>query len=386
MEALDYAQTDQKIGGLGIFISTRSTNKASIFSNIDEDISAYKAAGIGGNWYRKIFSADPKADNIYAWDQVVAANPSMGYILSPEALKRDLEQTKRSLTKRPGFRARRLNIDSGGESSLVDPQDWKDAAMPIEPREELYQRMKGERAVLGIDLGSTTSMTALAIYWPDKGIVSAVNWMAAMKVEDNELLHRMPYAQWAEAGRLLLAESEIDGGMTYEPIADHVIRCFEDFRIIGFRYDGWNIKRLFKMLADRGLHYERYPLKRVLDKFVQAESQQGEAIKEFEDMLLAKPPRLRHDNDPVTNLAVNVCQVEFSDKASKPLPKLAKNTTRYPNDAAVAIIMAIADRGLYSKPREMTDEELEREFSGEAASEDEAGADADAYLRDLWGD
>lgn len=352
-DSLDLAQTEEEIGGLGIVISTRSTIADSMFNVLDDEISTLKATGEGDHWYRRIWSADPKADNVFTWDQVVQANPAMGFFLAESILRKALTTAQRSTSARPGFRAWRLNIDSGGEASLVDPNVWRSAALTsLEPRAALYERMKGKRVALGLDLGSTRSMTALALYWPDERLLSVCSWMAKSRVEDNELLHRgNKYGLWAETGRLLLAESEYDGGMTYEPIAEHIIRCFEDFEVVAFRYDGWDFKRMAAILKAKGMDPERRPLAKVLDPFAQNAKDQHEAITEFEDMMDAVPPRMQHDNDPVTNSAVAFCQVEEVPTPGSPKKRLVKNKSKYPNDAAVSMIMAISDRGAFAEKK-----------------------------------
>ena len=377
-EALNLAQTNQVFGGLGVIISTRSTKPLSMFRILDEEISVGQSIGINKNWYRRIWSADPKAKNPFTMDQVRAANPAIGYILDEEAIQRDLDNAIHSESARPEFRARRLNIESGSNAALVDATTWGDAGIALKPREELYEDMAKEDVVLGMDLGSTTSMTSLALYWPNKRFVSVINWMAKDQVQHNSTIHKVPYQEYADDGRLLLVEGIPGVGMDYGAIADHIVMCFKRFNVISFRYDGWNKWRMWEKLSDRGLHYEQYPMKGVLDKFIQGAQSYGEAIIEFEDMMLNNA--LKHDNDPVTNMSIFVCQVDTDASATKAMRKPVKNTQQLPNDAAVAMLMSISNRGLYAKAGGLTDEEFDAFYSGGhtaglAVSEDEKDDD-----------
>lgn len=346
-ESLNYAQTDQEMGGLGIIISTRSNRPNSLFTVLHDEAVLGQQNGINKHWLVKVWSADPKASNVLSMEQLRKANPSIGYTVSEEMLQRELDNAIAHTSARAEFRARRLNIESGTADSLIDQQKWLDAAAPDSPipLEETLQRMKGRKVVIGIDLGHSRSMTAMALYWPQERFVVGVNWMAKAQVKTNETLHKAPYSAWSEDGYLHLVESEHGGkGMSYRPIAELISRCFKDFDVLSIRYDGWNMVRLWDALKRYDLHIEEYPIKGVKDEFIQGTRSYGEAIIEFEDMM--EDEVLKHDGNPVTNMAINVCQVETTNRTADNLKKPAKNKQNLPNDSAVAILMAISQRGL----------------------------------------
>ena len=356
-EALNLAQTDDKIGGLGIIISTKSNKPNSLFTVIHDEIVTGQQSGINKHWICKVWAADPKADNPYTMEQVAAANPALDIIVPSKMIEQELENAIHNPSARPEFKARRLNLHSGTNASLVDPTIWADAADPDGPvpTEVLYERMAGKKVVLGIDLGSTTSMTSVALYWPTENYICAKNWMAGRQVQNNETLHKVPYGAWAEAGYLTLIEDQHHGGMTYEPIAQHIVDIFDRFEVISFRYDGWNMARLFEIMKNLGLDREQEPLSSVLDKFVQGLISYGEAIVEFEDSMFNGT--LMHDGNPCTNMSVNVCEVSVKNRATEELRVPVKNTKALPNDAAVAILMAHSKRNV-----DLTDRGVDKDF------------------------
>lgn len=357
-EALDYGQSDQYQGGLGIVISTRSTRPNSMFTQLDEEISLGQSQDppVNKHWFRRVWSADPESKNPFTMDELEKANPGIDTIIDREMLQRDLDNAILSDSAKPGFRARRLNIESGKQDSLVDPALWMAAGQALVPRDELYETMQGEDAVLGVDLGSTTSMTAVAVWWPNQNHLSVVNFMAEDQVDHNTTLHKVPYREWANSGRLVLVGSAPDKGMKYDIIAEHIAKCFEMFNILSLRYDNWSKWRLWTELSNLGFDYEKQPMSKVLDKFIQGGMSYGEAITEFEDMI--KAGIFKHDNDPVTNMSVRVCQVQSDPKATKAARSPAKNKQQLPNDAAVAMLMAISNRGLYVEKNKITGDDV----------------------------
>lgn len=359
-EALHYGQIDAGDGGsgMGLIVSTRSTLPTSVFTDLHDDVVLGQQQGRNKNWFIQVFSADAAAKDLYTMEQVAAANPSMGHIISSKMLEQDLENAKANPSARSEFRARRLNIETGSSAALVDPTAWAECARvdpetkdPIlELPDDAIARLKGERAVLAIDLGSTRSMTSVAVYFPDQKHVIVKSWMARSQVEKNETIHKVPYSSWADAGHLELIAAAHDGGMTYQPIAEFIHHCIKTLDVRSWRYDGWNINRLFDALVPMHLLQEQYPMKGILDKFVPSMKDYGDAITEFEDMIYNQ--RVTHDSNPVTTMGINVCQVEIKNRGSDQVKVPEKNKQHLPNDPAIAIIMAICNRGLVLEPKQ----------------------------------
>ena len=219
---------------LMFIISTRSTRPESIFTELHDEAVNGQANGINKHWYVKVYSADPKAANLFSKAQLKKANPAWDYFMDQSVLEQDRKNAEANATARPEYRARRLNIESGKKASLVDPQVWANAARVKDRGEttaDLFEEFADEIAVLGLDLGSTRSLTSLAIYWPKHGFVHTRNFMAESQVKNNETMHKFPYREVAADGHLELVAHAEHGGMVYEPIADAgIAECFGDIR------------------------------------------------------------------------------------------------------------------------------------------------------------
>ena len=99
------------------------------------------------------------------WGNVKAANPLLPSAPDlAEALKRELKRAKSDEIEARSFQCYRLNagISEGAESPLVSAAAWKGCAGELD---------RTGAAIWGIDLGLTTSWSAVACVWPESGSV-----------------------------------------------------------------------------------------------------------------------------------------------------------------------------------------------------------------------
>ncbi|MDE2813321.1 MAG: terminase large subunit [Gemmatimonadota bacterium] len=92
------------------------------------------------------------------------ANPGLDYQpVLENTIRREAEEARHSPTKLAHFKALRLNMGIADtvESVLLDPDEWM--------RIETGETRRGDKYVLGLDLGSSAAMSAAAAYWPDAG-------------------------------------------------------------------------------------------------------------------------------------------------------------------------------------------------------------------------
>ena len=122
----------------------------------------FQVALSGGSGYSQQHFADPDDDPFKrrTWHK---ANPSLRYM--PALLKRMIAEAKEAKvdpSKLPSFKALRLNMGGSDvmQSYLMEARDW--------------QRIEADVArtgpfILGIDLGTSSAMSAAAGYWPETG-------------------------------------------------------------------------------------------------------------------------------------------------------------------------------------------------------------------------
>ena len=127
----------------------------------------FQVALSGGFGYGQTHAADPDDDPFKrrTWH---AANPSLKFM--PALMKRMIAEAKEAKidpSKLPSFRALRLNMGGSDvlQSYLMEAADW--------------QRIEADVArtgpfILGIDLGTSSAMSAVAGFWPATGRLEAI--------------------------------------------------------------------------------------------------------------------------------------------------------------------------------------------------------------------
>lgn len=116
----------------------------------------------GGCDYSQIHAAR-ESDPPTHWRTVKKANPSLSIMPALEKrIRAELADAKRDPSLMAGFKALRLNlgIDDTMQATLLDARTWE----KLEGEAEMSGRYS-----LGIDLGSSAAMSAVACYFPDTG-------------------------------------------------------------------------------------------------------------------------------------------------------------------------------------------------------------------------
>ena len=140
-------------GSRGFWIGTRAASPEHPF----------EARLRGGGGYSQVHAAEP-GDPLFQKRTWQKANPGLKYLPDLEiTIRREAAQAKLSPTALAMFKALRLNmgVSDEVESVLLDADSW----MRIETASE----QRGDRYVLGLDLGSSAAMSAAAAYWPEEG-------------------------------------------------------------------------------------------------------------------------------------------------------------------------------------------------------------------------
>lgn len=257
------------------------------------------------------------------WTQPEAwrrANPSIGITIDEENLREAAEKAKLSSSARMGFLRRRLNIWTQAEVQWLDVQRW-DALLD---RDVNPETLKGRPCYAGLDLASTTDLTALVLVFPrDSGGADLLAdfWVPEGALQ-REAIQGERYRRWALDGWLHLTPGEVtDYELVEARIAE--IRALYDLREVAI--DRFNATMLGTRLDGAGvrvvLHGQGYV------------SMSGPA-KEFERAVLQGT--LRHDGNPVLRWNVSNCGIE-QDAAGNIKP--SRRDSRGKIDGVVAALM-----------------------------------------------
>lgn len=243
----------------------------------------------------------------------------------------------------------RLNfcVWTQAESPWIDWEIWSSAADKVPMR-----LLRNRRAVAGLDLSSTTDLTAFVLlffptvedpYWR----LMPYFWIPDHDIDEREKRDRVPYREWIEKRMLETTPGRAVSRLFVLRRLQTICDYFGGVEKIA--YDRWRVEDLLQLMAENGI---TLPL---MEKFGQGYESMGPAVDEFERRLLGAPTsgdepteqtevveQLRHDDNPVlTWNAANA--VVTHDPANNRKVDKSKAAARV--DGIVASVMACGISG-----------------------------------------
>jgi phage terminase large subunit-like protein len=267
---------------------------------------------------------DPFADEA-CWPK---ANPSLQEANLPgtEYLRQQVLEA-RGLPSKQAL-VRRLNFCqwTEAESPWLSPTIW----MPAARRYDLEQ-FRGRRAYAGLDLSSTTDLTALVLaiepVAPDEPWhLLPFAWLPEQDLAQREKDDKVPYTQWVREGHLLTTPGPVISKLI---VLQRLAALSAHLQIVACAFDRWRIQDLRSLAADAAIELPE------MIEFGQGYKDMAPAIEQFESALIGGD--LVHPANPVlTWCAANAVIVE-DDAGNR---KLSKRRASGRIDLVLAAIMA----------------------------------------------
>ena len=127
------------------------------------------------------------------------ANPNLGVSVSREYLERECRRAQETPTYENTFKRLHLNLRTQQDVRWLSIEAWD--ACGDEPVDE--SALDGQACFAGLDLSTTTDVSALALVFPDSdGTVAVVSrfWIPGDNAEKRERRDRVPYQTWCRQG------------------------------------------------------------------------------------------------------------------------------------------------------------------------------------------
>lgn len=301
---------------------------------------------------------DPEdLEQVNIWDEELwyACNPSLGKHLSIRTLRLEAKEAKKSEAGEKLFRWLRLNqwisVKAVGwlPLTLYDKTQWGPSAKA--ERGALLDKLLGKRCYGGVDLSSTTDLTAFVLFFPaqpglDKAVWLAHIWRSGQDVIGAERRDHAPYRDWERAGFLTICEGDvIDYADVERTIAE--AKDLYDLQAVGF-----------DPFLSRTITQRLMPIVETIE-IPQDMRNMSPAMKEIKEGML------RHEMLHVHNTCFrwtfgNVRIAVDGNENTKPM----KNRSRGRIDPVVALIIAVAVWMIYrNKKPDLADAVARSDFS-----------------------
>ena len=270
------------------------------------------------------------------------ANPALGDFRSLEEMKTAAVQAQRIPAKESVFRNLYLNQRVDAAPRWIALPDWKACGAAVD-QSDLY----GRPCWAGLDLSSTTDLTALVLYFPDDGgAVLPFAWLPSENLKQRAEADRVPYDVWEKRGAL---ETTQGRAVDKVAIACRLASIAADYDVRGIAYDRWRMEDLKRILDAEGINLPLYA-------FGQGYKDMAPAVDATEAAILSGA--MRHGMHPVLTWCMSNVALETDPAGNR---KLSKAKSRERIDLAVALVMAC---GLHARMTEEKPRILGDDFCG----------------------
>ncbi len=274
-----------------------------------------------------IYETDPEDD----WtdpDVWRRANPNLGVSINLDYLKRECQRAKDSPAYENTFRRLHLNQWTEQDVRWLNMDRWDQGAEPLPD-------LSGRECWAGLDLSTTTDLTALTLVFPNSDgmyFVLPYCWVPAENAHLRERRDRVPYTAWSRRGQLEMTEGDV---VDYDLLRQRINELARQYPIREIAVDRWNAQHLITQLEGDGFQ---------MTPFGQGYRDMSGPAKQLERLVI--DGKLRHGGHPVLRWCAGNVTVE-QDAAGNIKPSKAKSNERI--DAIVALIMALS-RAMTAEP------------------------------------
>ena len=200
-------------------------------------------------WYPVIYGY--QGDDIYNEQHWYEANPSLGETITIESVREAASKAKLKPEDERLFRWLRLNQWLTTKLTTWQPLELFDRTVGDWTRADQL----GKDCYLGLDLSSTTDLTALAVLFPPQGDQKDWRvfwhcWLPSEGLEERVKGDKIPYDVWAKQGYLTLTEGNV---IDYTVIEQTVLELAKFHRVIELPCDRAMSAMLIQRLEKEGI-------------------------------------------------------------------------------------------------------------------------------------
>jgi phage terminase large subunit-like protein len=268
-----------------------------------------------------LYEAEREADWL---DEAVwtKANPALGDFRSLEEMQVAAKRAKEIPAQENAFRRLYLNQWTEQAERWIPMDLWDKCGGEID-----RASLRGRQCFIGMDLSSTTDLTALVAVFPSE---SGFDVLTQFFVPRDSMVRRgqrdrVPYPQWEHDGFLIGTPGNV---VDYEFVRETIRKWSDEFSVQQIGYDRWNATDLVTRLKDID-GFDCVPL-----------AQKGKAANSSTKAIAraVESGELRHDGHPVLRWNMANAAVEIDAEGDV---YLSKKVATERIDGAAALRMAV---------------------------------------------
>lgn len=319
---------DARMQPLYFLITTAGNDTNSICYEVHQKaIDIAEGRKVDPTFYSVIYGAaededwtDPKV-----WKK---ANPSLGITVGIDKVKAACESAQQNPGEENAFRQLRLNQWVKQSVRWMPMDKWDACAFPVSEDD-----LEGRICYGGLDLSSTTDITAFALVFPpldeeDKYYILPYFWIPEETLDLRVRRDHVPYDLWERQGTLMTTEGNV---VHYGYIEKFIERLGEKFNIREIAFDRWGAVQMVQNLEGMGF---------TVVPFGQGFKDMSPPTKELMKLVLEE--KIAHGGHPVLRWMMDNIFIR-TDPAGNIKADKGKSTEKI--DGAIATIMGL-DRAI----------------------------------------
>lgn len=308
---------------LMLSISTAGFSKASFLYQLVEHGERINA-GItkDDTFYAKIYGL--KENDDWTRESVwYACNPSLGHTISIDFFRTEFARAKEFPRFENAFKTLYLNAWIDHQKSWIGDGIWMECGKDID-----ISQFKGEHCYAGLDLSSTTDLTALSLcfYKDDKYHIFCYAFCPNDGIKMRSRRDKVAYELWQQQGHLI----GTPGNATdYDYVLNMLQTLSKDYNILSIAIDRWNSSYLSTKLMEHGFN---------VVAFGQGFASMASPVRAMERLVLSKG--LVHNNNPILRWCMSnvILKVDAAGNA-----KADKSKSRERIDLVISSLMALEE-------------------------------------------
>ena len=182
----------------------------------------------------------------------IKANPLLGVSVNVAKLREYADEARQQPGSLAEFRIKRLNRPASVAQGFINLLRWKRCSGAVD-----LASLKGFPCYAGLDLASTTDMTAWRLLWLREGKWHTWGryWVPEDAIKQRTERGTVPYSSWVASGHITVTDGDV---ADYAVIREQIVADWLMFEPRRIAYDPWNATQIALELQQRGLPMEKF--------------------------------------------------------------------------------------------------------------------------------